>query len=63
MKRSTDGILARPETGCVQVAARWWHRTMPVDLGDTACSAVACGTPTNVDLQYNVVRAGVNYRF
>jgi len=33
------------------------------DLGDTTCSAVACGTATNVDLQVNIVRAGVNYRF
>lgn len=33
------------------------------DLGDTACSAAACGTPTTVDLGINVLRAGVNYRF
>ncbi len=34
-----------------------------VDLGDTTCSAAACGTATNIDLTTNVVRAGINYRF
>jgi outer membrane immunogenic protein len=33
------------------------------DIGDITCSAVACGTATNVDLQLNILRAGVNYRF
>ena len=33
------------------------------DLGDITCSAVACGTATNVDLRLNILRAGVNYRF
>lgn len=33
------------------------------DIGDTTCSAAACGTATNVDLQVNVLRAGLNYRF
>jgi hypothetical protein len=31
-----EGLLARPDTGCVQVAARWWHRTGPLRLGETA---------------------------
>jgi len=34
-----------------------------VDLGDTTCSAAACGTATKVDLQMSTVRAGLNYRF
>jgi outer membrane immunogenic protein len=34
-----------------------------VDLGDTTCSAAACGTPTNIDLRANVLRAGLNFRF
>ncbi len=33
------------------------------DIGDTTCSAAACGTATNVDLKMNIVRAGLNYRF
>ena len=33
------------------------------DLGDTTCSAAACGTATTVDLGINILRAGVNYRF
>jgi outer membrane immunogenic protein len=33
------------------------------DIGDTGCSAAACGTATNADLQLNIFRAGVNYRF
>jgi outer membrane immunogenic protein len=33
------------------------------DIGDTTCSAAACGTATNVDLRLNILRAGVNYRF
>ena len=33
------------------------------DLGDTTCGVLSCGAPTNVDLQLNIVRAGVNYRF
>ncbi len=32
-------------------------------IGDTTCSAAACGTATNVDLSMNILRAGVNYRF
>ena len=47
------------------IAGNWTAKVeyLYVDLGDNACSVTACGTPTNVDLQYNVVRAGVNYRF
>lgn len=33
------------------------------DIGDTGCSAAACGTATNADLQLSVFRAGINYRF
>jgi len=33
------------------------------DLGNTTCSAVNCGVATNVDLQLNVLRGGLNYRF
>lgn len=32
-------------------------------IGDTTCSAAACGTASNVNLRLNVLRAGVNYRF
>ena len=34
-----------------------------VDLGDTTCSAVACGAATNIDLRASILRAGVNFRF
>ena len=34
-----------------------------VDLGQANCSATTCGTPTDVDFNANVVRAGINYRF
>jgi len=30
------GLLARPDTGCVQVTHRWWCRTAPIELGETA---------------------------
>jgi hypothetical protein len=30
-----EGLLARPETGCVQVSTRWWQRTAPRTLGET----------------------------
>jgi outer membrane immunogenic protein len=42
------------------IAGNW---TAKVDLGDTTCSALACGVATNVDLRTSVLRAGVNYRF
>ena len=29
----------------------------------STCSALACGVATNVDLQLNIVRGGMNYRF
>jgi len=36
-----------------------------VDLGRFGCSVVACGAPapTNVSHRFNMVRAGINYRF
>jgi outer membrane immunogenic protein len=47
------------------IAGNWTAKLeyLYVDLGDTTCTAVACGVATNVDLQVNVVRGGVNYRF
>ncbi len=33
--RDRAGLLARADTGCVQVATRRWQRTMPVNLADT----------------------------
>jgi len=47
------------------IAGNWTAKVeyLYADLGDTTCSAVACGVPTNVDLTVNVVRAGLNYRF
>jgi outer membrane immunogenic protein len=47
------------------IAGNWTAKLeyLYTDLGDTTCSAAACGTATNVDLQMNVVRAGLNYRF
>jgi outer membrane immunogenic protein len=34
-----------------------------VDLGDKTCGTAICGTPTTVDFNSNIVRAGLNYRF
>jgi outer membrane immunogenic protein len=49
------------------VAGNWTAKLeyLYADLGDTSCSAIACGTTaaTNVDLQMNILRAGLNYRF
>lgn len=47
------------------VAANWTAKLeyLHADLGDTTCSAIACGAATNVDLTLNIVRAGLNYRF
>jgi outer membrane immunogenic protein len=47
------------------IAGNWTAKLeyLYADIGDTTCSAAACGTATNVDLQMNIVRAGVNYRF
>jgi outer membrane immunogenic protein len=47
------------------VAGNWTAKLeyLYVDLGDTTCSAAACGVATNVDLTTNVFRAGLNYRF
>jgi outer membrane immunogenic protein len=47
------------------LGGRWTAKVeyLYVDLLDIGCSAVACGIATNVDLQVNVLRAGLNYRF
>ena len=47
------------------IAGNWTAKLeyLYADLGDTTCSAVACGVATNVDLTVNVVRGGLNYRF
>ena len=47
------------------IAGNWTAKVeyLYADLGDTTCSAGACGVATNVDLTVNVVRAGLNYRF
>jgi outer membrane immunogenic protein len=47
------------------IAGNWTAKVeyLYADLGDTTCSAVACGTATNADLQINILRAGLNYRF
>jgi len=50
-----EGVLAGNWTAKVEY--------LYADLGDTTCSSVACGTATNVDLNLNIVRAGLNYRF
>jgi outer membrane immunogenic protein len=34
-----------------------------VDLGNTTCSAAACGVATNVDFRTHLLRAGVNFKF
>ena len=33
------------------------------DLGKGSCDTSVCGTPTDVDLTANIVRAGINFRF
>jgi outer membrane immunogenic protein len=47
------------------IAGNWTAKVeyLYADLGDTTCNTVACGVGTNVDLQVNVLRAGLNYRF
>jgi outer membrane immunogenic protein len=47
------------------IAGNWTAKVeyLYADLGDTTCSAIACGTATNVDLNLNILRAGLNYRF
>jgi outer membrane immunogenic protein len=47
------------------IAGNWTAKIeyLYADLGNTTCSAVACGIATNVDLTVNVVRGGLNYRF
>jgi len=47
------------------IAGNWTAKVeyLRADLGDTTCSAAACGTATNVDFGVNILRAGVNYRF
>ncbi len=41
------------------IAGNWTAKVeyLYADLGDTTCSALACGTATNVDLQLNILRA------
>lgn len=47
------------------IAGNWTAKVeyLYADIGDTTCSAAACGAATNVDLRMNIVRAGLNYRF
>ena len=47
------------------IAGNWTAKVeyLHADLGDTTCSAIACGAATNVDLSLNILRAGLNYRF
>jgi len=47
------------------IAGNWTAKVeyLYADLGNTTCSAVNCGLATNVDLQLNILRAGINYRF
>jgi outer membrane immunogenic protein len=47
------------------IAGNWTAKLeyLYVDLGDTTCSALACGVATNIDLRMSILRAGVNYRF
>jgi outer membrane immunogenic protein len=47
------------------IAPNWTVKVeyLYADIGDIACTAAACGVATNVDLQVNILRAGVNYRF
>ena len=47
------------------IAGNWTAKLeyLYADIGDTTCSAAACGTATNVDLGMSILRAGVNYRF
>ena len=47
------------------IAGKWTAKLeyLHADLGDTTCSAIACGAATNVDLSLNILRAGLNYRF
>jgi outer membrane immunogenic protein len=47
------------------VAGNWTAKVeyLYADLGDTTCSAATCGATTKVDLQMNILRAGLNYRF
>jgi outer membrane immunogenic protein len=50
-----EGVIAGPWTAKVEY--------LYADLGSVTCSALACGTATNVDLTMHIVRGGVNYRF
>jgi outer membrane immunogenic protein len=47
------------------VAANWSAKLeyLYADIGDTTCSTASCGIATNADLQMNILRAGLNYRF
>jgi outer membrane immunogenic protein len=47
------------------IAGNWTAKLeyLYADLGDTTCNAASCGVATNVDLNVNILRAGLNYRF
>ncbi|MCX7313403.1 MAG: porin family protein [Alphaproteobacteria bacterium] len=47
------------------IAGNWTAKLeyLYADLGNTTCAAVSCGVATNVDLQVNILRGGLNYRF
>ena len=50
-----EGVIAGPWTAKLEY--------LYADLGSVTCSVPGCGAATNIDLQVNVVRAGINYRF
>src|SRR5262245_33004517 len=47
------------------IAGNWTAKAeyLYADFGSTNCTAIACGTATNVDMRPHILRAGVNYRF
>lgn len=49
----------------VMLTQNWTAKVeyLHVDLGNTSCSAAACGLPTNVDFTSEIVRGGVNFKF
>jgi outer membrane immunogenic protein len=74
VKMTPSGIASETETragwtagGGVEfgIAGPWSAKLeyLYVDLGKANCSLTTCGTPTDVDFNANVVRAGINYRF
>jgi len=44
---------------------RWTAKVeyLYADLGSVGCSSFQCGSPVNIDMNMNIVRAGLNYRF